>query len=101
LQTAIEKSDNEGVKAIATVRLARVQVELAQYDNAIATLSAPLPASFTASAEEIKGDAYLKQDKIDLAKNAYQAAIDELGQASNPALQMKLDDLAQHIVLTK
>ena len=101
LQTAIEKSDNEGVKAIATVRLARVQVELAQYDNAIATLSAPLPASFTSSAEEIKGDAYLKQDKVDLAKNAYQAAIDLLGQASNPALQMKLDDLAQHIVLTK
>ncbi|MDG1752408.1 MAG: tetratricopeptide repeat protein [Thalassotalea sp.] len=100
LTTAIEKADNPGMKAIATTRLARVQIELAQYDNALTTLASTLPASFKASVEEIKGDAYLKQDKVDLARNAYQAAIDSSEQAS-PALQMKLDDLAQHIVLTK
>ncbi|MEW6990908.1 YfgM family protein [Colwelliaceae bacterium 6441] len=101
LETAIEKSTEPGIKAIATIRLARVQIELAQYDNALATLAKPLPASFKASVEETKGDAYLKQNQIDLARTAYQAAIDESEQAANPALQMKLDDLAQHIVLTK
>lgn len=100
LATAKEKSANPGLKAIATTRLARVQIELAQYDNALTSLATPLPTSFKASVEEIKGDAYLKQDKIDLARNAYQAAIDASEQAS-PALQMKLDDLAQHNVLTK
>jgi predicted negative regulator of RcsB-dependent stress response len=100
LATAQEKAANPGLKAIATIRLARVQIELAQYDNALTTLATPLPTSFTASVEEIKGDAYLKQEKVDLARNAYQAAIDASEQAS-PALQMKLDDLAQHIVLTK
>ena len=101
LTTAQEKATNPGMKAIATLRLARVQIELAQYDNALATLAATLPASFNASVEETKGDAYLKQDKVDLARNAYQAAIDASEEAASPALQMKLDDLAQHIVLTK
>ena len=101
LTTAIEKSTNPGMKAIATIRLARVQIELAQYDNALTTLAATLPDSFKASVEEIKGDAYLKQEKVDLARNAYQAAIDASEEATSPALQMKLDDLAQPIVLTK
>lgn len=100
LTTAIDKSTNPGMKAIATIRLARVQIELAQYDNALTTLTATLPASYKASVEEVKGDAYLKQEKVDLARNAYQAAIDA-SEAASPALQMKLDDLAQHIVLTK
>lgn len=100
LVTAQEKAANPGLKAIATTRLARVQIELAQYEKALTTLSASLPESYKASVEEIKGDAYLKQEKVDLARNAYQAAIDASEQAS-PVLQMKLDDLAQHIVLTK
>ncbi len=99
LKTAVEKSSEAGIKAIATVRLARVQIQLEQYDNALSTISQTLPESFKASIEEIKGDAYLKQDKVDLARNAYQAAIDASGENSNPALQMKLDDLAQTIVL--
>lgn len=101
LKTAIEKTNNAGLKGIATVRLARVQIELEQYDTALTTLSATLPASFKASIEEVKGDAYLKQDKVELARNAYQAAIDASEESASPTLQMKLDDLAQHIVLTK
>lgn len=99
LKTAIEKSPNAGIKGIATVRLARVQVQLEQYAEAITTLNATLPESFKASAEEIKGDAFLKQGKVELARNAYQAAIDAAGDSANRVLQMKLDDLAQNINL--
>lgn len=99
LTSAVEKATDTGVKAIATIRLARVQIELAEYDNALATLSSPLPASFLVAVEEVKGDAYLKQEKVDLARTAYQKAIDSSEQV-DPSLQMKLDDLAQHIVLT-
>jgi len=99
LTTAIEKSADAGVKGIATVRLARVQVQLEQYDEAIKTLSNSLPKSFTAAAEEIKGDAYLKQDKVELARNAYQAALSVEGQTSSPSLQMKLDDLVENVTL--
>ena len=101
LMTAMEKATDEGIKAIAILRLARVQVQQQQIEKALATLSAATPASFKAAKEEIKGDAFLKQGKKDLARNAYQAAIDAGGQNANPALQMKLDDLAEVINLSK
>jgi len=101
LTTAIEKSVDDGIKAIATVRLARVQLQLEKYEQALATLTAKLPASFTASVEEVKGDIYYKQGKIELARTAYQAAIDDVSDGTSPALQMKLDDLAQVINLSK
>jgi predicted negative regulator of RcsB-dependent stress response len=101
LSTAIAQSVDEGIKAIATVRLARVQLQLEKYEQALVTLAAKLPASFDASVEEIKGDIYFKQGKTELARNAYQAAIEGATDGANPALQMKLDDLAQVINLSK
>lgn len=99
LTAAIENAPNDGIKAIATLRLARVQIQLAEFDNALATLTAKLPTSFNASVEEIKGDAYLKQGKIEQARTAYQQAIVTDGLTSSPILQMKLDNLAQAINL--
>ena len=101
LMTAIEKSVDDGIKAIATVRLARVQLQLEKYEQALTTLSAKLPASFNADAEEVKGDIYFKQGKTELARSAYQAAIDDASDGTSPALQMKLDDLAKVIDLSK
>lgn len=94
LQTAISKAPNAAIKALANLRLAHVQTELKQFDDALATLAQPMPKSFIASVEESKGDVYVLQDKKDLARNAYQAAIDADGSKSNPTLQMKIDDLA-------
>lgn len=101
LTTAIETASDNSIKAIATVRLARVQLQLEKYDQALTTLSAELPEAFNASVSEVKGDIYLKQDKRELARNAYQVAIDTAGQGGNPVLQMKLDDLAQAVNLSK
>jgi predicted negative regulator of RcsB-dependent stress response len=99
LKHAIDKSVDSGITGIASVRLARVQVQLGQYDEAIATLSLPLPASFNAAIEEIKGDAYLKQNNLELARNAYQAALSVEGGNPSPSLQMKLDDIAENVSL--
>lgn len=99
LVTAIEKTNDEGIKALAQLRLARVQVQTEQYDAALATLANNLPESFKANVEEIKGDTYLKQGDKNKARAAYQAAIDAAGAAGNPVLQMKLDDLAETLVL--
>jgi len=99
LTTAIEKSIDAGITGIATVRLARVQVQLEKIEQALATLSKPLPASFKVSVEEIKGDAYLQQNNKNMARSAYQAALDADTDGSNPMLQMKLNDLAEVINL--
>jgi len=100
LTAALESAPTEGIKGIASLRLARVQIQQEQYEQALATLAKPLPESFKASIEEIKGDTYLLQGKKELARNAYQAAIAADGLASSPSLQMKLDDLATAVNLT-
>jgi predicted negative regulator of RcsB-dependent stress response len=99
LNAAISSAPSEGIKAIASLRLARVQVQLEEYEQSLATLAKPLPESFNAVVEEIKGDTYLLQGKKELARNAYQAAIAADGLATSPALQMKLDDLATLVSL--
>ena len=101
LLIAIANAPSDGIKGIATLRLARVQIQLSQFEEALATLAKPLPASFLAAVEEAKGDTYLQQDKQDLARNAYQAAIAADGLSTSPSLQMKLDDLAQSLNLTQ
>jgi predicted negative regulator of RcsB-dependent stress response len=101
LTTAIENSTNQGVKAIASIRLARVQIQLEQYTEALATLALTLPESFKSAVEETKGDAYFKQGKADLARDAYQKALNVEGQENNTALQMKLNDLAQLSTIAK
>ncbi len=100
LTAALDSAPTEGIKGIVSLRLARVQIQLEQYEQALATLAKPLPESFTAAIEEIKGDTYLLQGKKELARNAYQAAIAADGLASSPNLQMKLDDLATAVNLT-
>ena len=100
LTAAITSAPTDGIKGIASLRLARVQIQLEQYEQAFTTLAKPLPESFTASVEEIKGDIYLLQGKKELARNAYQVAIASDGLASSPSLQMKLDDLATAVNLT-
>lgn len=100
LTTAIEKSDDSALKGIAILRKARVQLQQDKASQALETLAMPLSDAFKASAEEVKGDAYLAQNKNELARNAYQAAIEASGDVVAPTLQMKLDDLAENISLT-
>ena len=99
LTTAINTAPSDEIKAIATLRLARVQIQSEQVEQALTTLSAELPSGFIAAVEEIKGDAYFKQGKKELARNSYQVAIAADGLAASPALQVKLDNLAQVVNL--
>lgn len=99
LTTAIESSEDEGIKAIATIRLARVQIQLEKVDAALTTLNSPLPQSFKSLIEETKGDAYLIQGKKELARTSYQDAIAATAGKAKQSLQMKLDNLAENIVL--
>lgn len=101
LNNAIAQAADKNIAAVATLRLAKVQIQSEQIDAALTTLAATLPESFKASVEEIKGDAYLLQGKKELARNAYQTAVDSQKFGANPGLQMKLDDLAETFSLNK
>ena len=83
------------------LRLARVQTELKQFDEALKTLANIKDDAFKAKAEEAKGDILLQQGDAQQARVAYQAAILAGGATGNPALQIKLDDLAQKTSLAE
>ncbi|MCE9679227.1 tetratricopeptide repeat protein [Shewanella sp. AS1] len=91
-QVLADKAD-EGLTAIATLRLARVQAELGQVATALATLEQVSAPAFNAQRDELKGDFLVRQGDADNAKVAYQSALDNGGATSSPALQMKLDNL--------
>ncbi|MCF2856889.1 tetratricopeptide repeat protein [Pseudoalteromonas sp. SMS1] len=83
------------LKATAQLRLARVQLAQSKHDEALATLSKSIPASFSAQVAEVKGDIYLSQGDQEKAREQYQKAIDADGAQNNALLQIKLDDLAK------
>lgn len=94
LYAARENASEPTLKALATTRLARVQLALGEYDAALSSLQPELPSSFAAQVAEVRGDVYLAQGDRDQARSAYETAVDEGGVQSSPALQMKFDNLA-------
>ena len=79
---------------LARKRLASVQLQSAQQEQALVTLSVEFPPAFSAGVDELKGDIYAQQGKIDEAANAYREALSATpGPANGEFLQQKLDDL--------
>lgn len=85
LQKAInQKVDDPGLIQLAQLRLARVQVQQAQPDAALATLAKVTDAAFIPSAQELKGDILFQKNQLEPAKAAYQAAWDALTKREEP-----------------
>ncbi|MFT6898106.1 MAG: putative negative regulator of RcsB-dependent stress response [Paraglaciecola sp.] len=92
LAFAASNGDNVAVQSIANLRLARVQLELDNTQEALVTIDKVLDQAFTAQQQEVKGDIYLAQKLFDKARAAYSAALQ--ANSANTILKMKLDNLA-------
>lgn len=79
---------------VINLRLARVQVELGEFDQALATLALISEKSFQAKAWQVKGTLFLKQNDLANARNAFQEAINASAGRVDPILQLQFDDLA-------
>lgn len=79
---------------VINLRLARIEVELGQLTEALATLALISEVGFIAKAEQIKGTVYLKQGDVKNARIAFQSAIDASKGRVDPILQLQFDDLA-------
>ena len=79
---------------VIQLRLARVSTELGEYDQALAILDKITEKGFEVKANQSKGVVYLKQGDLDLARRAFQAAVDASQGRVDPLLQLQLDDLA-------
>ena len=92
LQWVINHTKDEAILPLATTRLARIYAEQQKFDEALAELKTVTVPSWKSKVAELRGDILLQKGDINGAREAYVEAQQE---GSSPALQMKLDDLAQ------
>lgn len=94
-QAVSSKVDDEGLKAIAQLRLAYTQIEQNKLDDALKSLDAIKVKQFTPSVAEARGDILALKNDLEGAKKAYQTAWDALVERKQPRdlLQMKLANL--------
>src|SRR5450830_869953 len=78
LNWVLEQSGDDGVKAVARLRLAALQVDAKAYDEALKTLGTAFPAEFEALAADRKGDVLALQGKADEAVAEYRKAYQKL-----------------------
>lgn len=95
LRWVLEQKPAEGVRVLATTRLARVLAAQKQYDAAIALLQGEKAPGFEPTVEELKGDIYQAQGKLEEARKAYQAAVTALQSRDErrPVLELKMADV--------
>ena len=80
---------------VINLRLARVEVQLGENEQALKTLALITEAGFLAKANQVKGSIYLIQGDIDNARSAFQDAINASQGRVDPVLQLQFDDLTQ------
>ncbi len=94
LQAVIDSKPEQPVEMLARERLAAVQLQMGQLDQALATLNVEYPKPFAAAFEELKGDILAAKGDVQAAKAAYQSAKLAQPAPANPQfLQQKMDDL--------
>ena len=94
LQQVIASAAQEPLAYLARTRLATVQLQKEQFDQALTTLSIDFPGEFAASVDELRGDIYATQGNASEAANAYRNALKaDPGPANGEFVQQKLDDL--------
>lgn len=92
LKGLLTRLDDAHLKALTSVRLARLQLELEQPEQALSTLEGVTSEAFAALVAEARGDAYVLLGQQDDARMAYTEALES--ESSNQLIQMKLDNLA-------
>jgi len=96
LEWVISHAKLTGQKEIAKLRLSKLQLGEANFEQALMTLNLGETTAFKSLFDELKGDVYLAQGKKVEAATAYQAAkitLDE-NDPRGSILKLKLDDIA-------
>lgn len=94
LELALAGTKDAALSDTIRLRLARVLLAQDKADEAQAQLNGVKQEAFSALRSEIQGDLYAAKGNTDEAYLAYQAASEAGGLNNNPALKLKLDNLA-------
>ena len=95
LQWVIEKAGEDNLREIARYRLAEVQLDDKQYDDALRTLDARHDDAFAGLYADLRGDILVALGRRDDARAAYQTAVAKLDTKApyHAYVQVKLDAL--------
>ena len=94
LQQVVGSAAQRPLAYVARTRLAAVQLQTEQYEQALTTLAIEFPAEFAALADELRGDILAMQGKGKEAIEAYRKAqLAEPKPANVEFLRQKLNDL--------
>jgi|KBSSwiStaDraftv2_1062776.scaffolds.fasta_scaffold117499_2 predicted negative regulator of RcsB-dependent stress response len=93
LAWAVDNASEDELKAIARFRLAEIQLDDKQYDEALKTLDAKVPDAFKGLFADLRGDALVAAGRTADARTAYQEAFTALDPKSpyRGYVQVKLD----------
>lgn len=97
LREVMDSPASKSIGWTARARLARVLLHSGELDQAATVLNASWPASWQGQAFELRGDLARLRGDLDGARQAYQSALNALGDDGTgfrELVQMKLDDLA-------
>lgn len=96
LNWVLSHGKDRSLREITRIRLARVLIADNNIKGALAILNKIEDKSFMGLVNEVRGDAYMKQNDMNAARNAWQLALSETPDAeiNRPILQMKYDSLA-------
>ena len=76
LKTALDEAPDPSMHDLVLIRVARVQLQLKQYEEALALLPSIKTDAYRGVAFELTGDAHKALDQLDQAAKAYQEAIE-------------------------
>lgn len=94
LKQVVGSAGQEPLAYLARTRLAAVQLQREQYEQAMATLQTEFPQSFGARVDELRGDILSRKGDNVAARQAYERALQaEPGPANPEFLRQKLSDL--------
>jgi predicted negative regulator of RcsB-dependent stress response len=99
---AVADGEEERFAHIARLRLARIQVEQAKYDEAIATLAKVEPGPYAGAYAHVRGDALLRKGDTAGALREYRAARETIAKnaggdagEATALLDLKINDLQE------
>lgn len=103
LQWVADDAKDEGLQAVARLRLAGLLVEAKDYDGALKQLNSGIPREFEALAADRRGDIYNLQGKKDQAKLEYMKAWQAFSPDSQyrPLVEVKLTALGVDVQTLK
>jgi len=97
LLKAATNSSQDSVATIAKIRLARTLISTGKLDEAQSILNENMPKSYESLVSELNGDIHFAKKEFKQAREAYDKAIQSAGSVNTQLLQMKRDDLGDHL----